>query len=502
LVSANTNSEGNRAAISALVRTARSWRLVRSASLGCALLALVTSKLLELAGPLLWSAIGLCLLSLAVAGLAHTHQHILLQFAELQRLNQSFHRSAERLLDDMAVSLHMAPKENQLATELLETRRTELLPHLAASITHDENNLLSVIRGATDMVAYALPDDHPAREDLNTVREAVSQLTELNRQLLAWSRPGSAGNDPGSPSDTVQQLEPALKRLAGRKTELNIELEDIAEPLSLSAQDFSQILIQLVLNAKEAVGTNGKIRIAVSHADNDTVLLVVEDNGNGIAPTLQSKVFEPFFTTKTERQHPGLGLSSVKAMVERVGGRVALAPSLHESGTRVTVHLPKAKDLSMTAIESTRFPNGTKPNLLVLDDEETVRRLLVRLLTRDGYTITEASTLPEALKKASDAGRLDVWVTDANVEGTDATTGIAAMRELHPNLAIVLISGREPDPDRMEVLTAQGVRFLAKPFAPAELRQAIDEAYLHGSATSAVVPLPQDSTQRTVQQGR
>lgn len=486
----------------AVVVGAHSWIGVRGVAVGGALATLVSIKMLHLTGPLLWAAIACAILSLAVAGLAHKYRHLLVEHAELTIQHEAVRSSVERLLDDMALSLRAPTNEMALTTALLGTRRVELLPLLASSITHDTNNLLSVIRGATDLVAFGLGDDHPAHDDLNAIREATSQLTELNRQLLAWSRSNQAAGEPMCVSEAVQLLKPALQRLVGRKIALTFDVDDIEEQTALSPQDFSQIVIQLVLNAKDATGADGKIRVAVSSGAKDTVLLVVEDNGIGITPTLKDRIFEPFFTTKAEHQHPGLGLSSVKALVERVGGSIKIASSLHESGTHISVYLPKAKDLSMTANDPTRFPQGTAPHLLVLDDEETVRRLLVRLLTRDGYDITEAATLPAALQKASCAKRLDVWVTDANVEGTDATTGVVAMRELHPNIAIVLISGREPDADRMEVLTAQGVRFLAKPFAPAELRAAIDEACQHGSATSAVVALPQDAPHRNVQQAR
>jgi DNA-binding response OmpR family regulator len=143
---------------------------------------------------------------------------------------------------------------------------------------------------------------------------------------------------------------------------------------------------------------------------------------------------------------------------------------------------------------------SSKPNLLVLDDEESVRKLLVRLLSRGGYQIHESATIDQAYAKASELDRLDVWVTDAHVEGGDATLEVERFRAIHPHLAVVLVSGCEPDPDRLTLLNQLGVMFVAKPFTPAQLNEAIGAALRHGSATSTVVPILTEGA--AVQQAR
>jgi CheY-like chemotaxis protein len=151
----------------------------------------------------------------------------------------------------------------------------------------------------------------------------------------------------------------------------------------------------------------------------------------------------------------------------------------------------------MTSTNDSLEPNGamssTKPNLLVLDDEASVRRLLVRLLSREGYAIHETATIEHAYSTAQSLTRLDVLVTDAHVDGADASREVERFRALHPHLAVVLVSGCEPDSDRAEILERLGVKFLAKPFSPLQLREAIDTAMRHGVATSAVVPFVADS---------
>lgn len=134
-----------------------------------------------------------------------------------------------------------------------------------------------------------------------------------------------------------------------------------------------------------------------------------------------------------------------------------------------------------------------KPHLLVLDDETSVRKLLVRLLTRDGYEIHESATIQSAYAEALAVERLDVWVTDAHVDGSDASYEVERFRALHPRLAVVLVSGCDPDADRAEALQQLGVVFLAKPFSPAQLRDAVDLAQRHGAATSTVVPAVAES---------
>jgi DNA-binding NtrC family response regulator len=146
----------------------------------------------------------------------------------------------------------------------------------------------------------------------------------------------------------------------------------------------------------------------------------------------------------------------------------------------------------MTSTNDSLEPSGanseTKPSLLVLDDEVSVRRLLVRLLSRDGYEIHESATIEHAYSTAHSLARLDVWVTDANVDGNDASAQVERFRALHPHLAVVLISGCEPERDRADRLELLGVKFLAKPFSQVQLREAIGTAMRHGSATSTVVP--------------
>ena len=131
---------------------------------------------------------------------------------------------------------------------------------------------------------------------------------------------------------------------------------------------------------------------------------------------------------------------------------------------------------------------STKPRLLVLDDEAAVRKLLVRLLAREGYEISETATVDSAYEVARSLDRLDVWVTDAHVDGTDATFEVERFRALHPRLAVVLVSGCDPDARRAEVLDRLGVVYLAKPFTPAQLYDALGLAQRHGAATSTVVP--------------
>jgi CheY-like chemotaxis protein len=384
---------------------------------------------------------------------------------------------------------------------LLRSRKVDVLGRVTSSLVHDLNNLLFVVRSGTDLVAMALPDDHESQQDLKAIRDAANQATSLSAEMLALSKANPATDGPCLPVEVLPSMEPMLRRLVGRQTTLDLDFPTESALIGISPSDWQQLLLNLVLNASQAVGRGGKIRVAVSNGSQDTVVLTVEDNGSGIELESGRHLFEPFFTTKSSQGCAGLGLSTVKALVERAGGHIDVKSS-PRTGTRVTVQLPTIKDSRMSADTPSVQPNGNAPKLLVLDDEEQVRRLMVRLLTREGYCILEAAALQEAIDKAKATDRLDVWVTDANVDGTDATTAVDAMRQLHPNVAIVLVSGREPDEDKMDILHQQGVTFLAKPFTPAELRQSIDQAYRHGLATSVVVPLASDSVSIAERQAR
>jgi two-component system cell cycle sensor histidine kinase/response regulator CckA len=393
----------------------------------------------------------------------------------------------------LVFSLQEVSSSEKTLRRLLDARRVDLLRRVTSSYIHDLNNLLFVVRSGTDLVVLSLPEDHAVQTDLKTICDATAQATAIAAEMLAASRATSPSTDFVSATEALQGMEKLLRRILGRNTTLTLDLPTDLFEIAVNLAEFQQIVLNLVVNAAEAIKRDGKILVSVREATQDFVELSVEDNGSGIEADQIKNVFLPFFTTKSEQGCVGLGLSTVKSIVERVGGKIELS-SHPETGTKVHIRLPKKKDSSMSADTPSVQPNGNAPTLLVLDDEEQVRRLMVRLLTRDGYNIVEAAELKDAFVKAKTTPRLDVWVTDANVDGTDATNYVSEMRELHPNVAIVLVSGREPEQDKMEELEKHGVTFLAKPFTPAELRQSIDQAYRRGLATSTVVSLSNDGS--------
>jgi two-component system cell cycle sensor histidine kinase/response regulator CckA len=401
----------------------------------------------------------------------------------------------------LVFSLQEVSDSEKTVQRLLGARRIDLLRRVTSSYIHDLNNLLFVVRSGTDLVVLSLPEDHAVQPDLKSIRDATAQATAIASEMLTVSRTPAPTADFVSATETLQGMERIIRRILGRLTTLTLDLPTDSTEVDLDLVEFQQIVLNLVVNAAEAVKRDGKIVISVRNATQDFILLSVEDNGSGIEEEPIKNVFLPFFTTKSEHGCVGLGLSTVKSIVERVGGTIELS-SHPETGTKVNVRLPKKKDSSMSADNPSGQPNGNAPTLLVLDDEEQVRRLMVRLLTRDGYNIVEAAELKDAIAKAKTTPRLDVWVTDANVDGTDATNYVTEMRELHPNVAIVLVSGREPEQDKMDELEKHGVTFLAKPFTPTELRQSIDQAYRRGLATSTVVSLSTDGNSVSERQAR
>jgi signal transduction histidine kinase/ActR/RegA family two-component response regulator len=387
-------------------------------------------------------------------------------------------------------------EDRRLVRSLLRARRFDRAGRQISSLVHDLNNRLSVVRSAAELISLELPEGHPTQADLDTIRDVVEETSQLVGELAASGRTAQRERGPTPIVDLVKRLAPSLKRLSGRRVDFVFELSDEPLQVTLSPAATEEVILQLAANAIEATPQGGKVRIVVSPHSTETVLLTVEDHGRGIDSLLRAHLFEPFQTSKESTGHPGLGLLTVRALVEDVGGRIDL-DSRSEAGAIFRVQLPKAKEQRMTASHPPIQTNGSPLNLLVLDDEEPVRRLLVRLLVREGYSVVDAATLDDAINRAKGMERLDVWVTDANVDGKDATFSVSKIRAIHPAAAVVLVSGREPDVDRMEELSQQGVRFLQKPFTPTELREAIDTALRHGSATSGVVPLASEALAHT-----
>lgn len=362
--------------------------------------------------------------------------------------------------------------------QLRHSQKMEAVGRLAGGIAHDFNNLLTVIHGNASLALQDVPPNSSQLTALNEVRDAATRATSLTRQLLAFSR-----REPVEPqlldlNVIVEDLRRMLGRLIGEHIQLDTELSQASMVVKADRTNVEQLLINLVVNARDAMQEGGVLHVttqrvilddeaAASHdlASGPYVLLSVADTGFGMDEETRARAFEPFFTTKPSGEGTGLGLATVYAIATRHEGAVAIEsePGL---GTTVKLWLPSVVGIAASAHISGEHPvqNGTG-TIFIVEDEEAVRHLARRVLVAHGYRVLEASNGEEALQVWKLHGKeVDVLVTDVVMPKMGGQALVDRLRSERPELAVVFCSGYSDNmlmPMREEdVRTA----FLAKPF--------------------------------------
>jgi two-component system cell cycle sensor histidine kinase/response regulator CckA len=340
------------------------------------------------------------------------------------------------------------------------------------------------------------------------VQDAARRGAGLVRQLLAFARQQTLQPRVLSLNEAVRGIAPLLTRLLGGGVRLELALEEPGRQVRVDPGQLDQVLLNLAVNARDAMPEGGRLRIATGHAlvlrpegggaANDLppgryAVLEVADTGIGMAPELAARIFEPFFSTKGGAG-TGLGLATVQGIVAQSGGHIAVE-SAPGQGTRFRIHLPRHEGSESPATPpaapeplpppmSPRWPAAAP--LLLVEDEVALRRLAERALTRAGHEVLAAESAEAALDLLAGGGAPAALVSDVSMPGMD---GLALARELRrrwPGLPVVLLSGYAPGTIGRD-LGAEGIRFLAKPYAPAELC-AVVEAVVEAAMKTADVP--------------
>jgi PAS domain S-box-containing protein len=331
----------------------------------------------------------------------------------------------------------------KLEAHLHQSQRLEGIGQLAGGIAHDFNNLLGVILNYADFIANGLPAGSALTEDVTEIRRAAERGTSLVRQLLTFSRREEVRSEVVDLNAVVRDLEKLLRRAVGEHVELRLELADELPPVSADAAQLEQVLVNLVVNARDAVvDAGGRISITTAAGDGDEVELCVADTGTGMPPEVIDRAFEPFFSTKPKEQGTGLGLATAYGIVTGHHGRIELESDVGR-GTRVRVLLPttdgapRPKDRSRHEPE----PDGAG-TVLVVEDEEGMRRVIERILAGAGYKVVTADDGAAGLAIATDGETsLDLVVSDIVMPGMLGTELAASLGELRPDLGVLLMTG-------------------------------------------------------------
>ena len=380
-------------------------------------------------------------------------------------------------------------EQARLEQQLLQSQKMESVGRLAGGVAHDFNNLLTVINGYSDMLLQRFDPRDPAYEEIEEICAAGHRAASLTQQLLAFSRKQIAELKPTNLNQVVEDDSKMLRRLISEDTRIETRLASSVSPVLADTSHLHQVLMNLTLNARDAMPEGGVVTIATSEVLVESgavpggesrqgahVCLSVRDTGIGMDEATREKVFEPFFTTKAPGMGTGLGLSTVYGIVKQSGGWIEVE-SRPGAGSVFSVYLPVAQPAPDEAKEAKPAPVGTcgGETVLVVEDQADVRRLAAGILAGRGYRVFQAANGAEALKVGAGLEKLDLLVTDVVMPGIAGPELARQMRFLTPNLKVLFISGYTADAFPRGAVVEANLDMLAKPFTPDALCEKVQQ---------------------------
>jgi PAS domain S-box-containing protein len=392
----------------------------------------------------------------------------------------------------VAVLFNDISERRRSEERLREASRLEAVGELAGGVAHEANNQMSVILGLADFVLRRGDVAAPVRDDVEQMRRAAERTALVTAQLLAFGRRQLLRPAVLDLNRVITDLAPVLGRTLGVDSRLVLALAPDLGPVRADSRQLDQVLLNLTLNARDAMPGGGTLTIRTSNervgsdgsfgprevvAPGDYVRLVVSDTGEGIEESIRHRIFDPFFTTKPVGQGTGLGLASVYGIVKQSGGSIA-AKSAAEGGAQFVIHLPRAEPgpaAAATAPES--IPAAAGETVLVVEDEPAVRAMLSRTLAEAGYRVLEAGDGRGALDLLdAEPGQIDLVLTDVVMPRMSGPTLAAELRARCPGIPVIFISGYASE-ERAPPLGGSGApaAFLRKPISPEDLLRAVRE---------------------------
>jgi PAS domain S-box-containing protein len=387
------------------------------------------------------------------------------------------------MVSDVTEWVRAAREREELQVQLHQSQRLETVGKLAGGVAHDFNNLLSVVLNYAAFLQEELTDHPEAVEGLAEIRRAAEGGAALTGRLLAFSRPDAGRPETLDLRRVVADVRRLLARTLGKSVELEVRAPDELSPVTVDLHQIEQVLLNLAVNARDAMPDGGRLSIELRE-EGGFVCLDVADTGSGMNDEVAARAFEPFFTTKPSGAGTGLGLAMVYGIVTQAGGQVSVRSAPGE-GTCVTVKLPMAKTLDEGDDERERLTPrpADGQTILLVDDEDSVRSVAARILGRHGYRVIEAGGAEEAMSLFETLDpRPRLLLTDVAMP---KVSGVELARMLAGNgaepLTVVFMSGYSgasvPSPEALERAAA----FIQKPFTPETLLHAVGEALATGS---------------------
>jgi PAS domain S-box-containing protein len=382
----------------------------------------------------------------------------------------------------------------ELERQLAESQKLESLGRLAGGVAHDFNNLLTVINGYAELLGTALPETNPSRPYAVEIGCAGAQAAELTKQLLAFSRKQIIQPRPLDLNSVIKEAENMIRRLVGEDIAVSTALEPALGSIVADPSQIYQVLLNLVANARDAMPEGGSLRIETANVEfgedyarthpetvpGPCVLLAVTDSGAGMTEDVRLKIFEPFFTTKEKGRGTGLGLAMVYGIVRQSGGWIWVY-SEPGHGTAFKSYFPRTDTPCATATTqiARAHPRGGNETILVVEDQEPVRSLIVTILEAHGFRVVSAGDGEQALALAEAcAGPIDLLLTDVVLPAMNGRQLAERLQERRPATKVLFTSGYSEDVIANRGVLKAGVAYLPKPFSKnsllAKVREVLD----------------------------
>ena len=385
------------------------------------------------------------------------------------------------ILRDVSTRRAAEEQHRKLESQLLHAQRMEAIGRLAGGVAHDFNNLLTVISGYTELLLEEMPPGHRLRDAITTIRDTGHSAAALTGQLLTFSRSQVVPTSHFDLNVVVGDFARMLRRLIGDDIELVLRLSAASCPVVADPRRVEQVVMNLVVNARDAMPNGGTLVIETDkvvfgpeglHAPGGIaagayVRLAVTDTGTGMPADVQSRIFEPFFTTKQHGKGTGLGLSTVYGIARQANGHVDVYSEVGQ-GTVFKVYLPCATEAQAEEppprAGDASLPAGTE-QVLVVEDDQAVRDIIVHVLTSRGYRVTPTSSGAAALAHVQGGAPVDLVVSDVMMPTMSGPALIEAMHQRRPGLRVLFLSGYTEEATAITGLRPAHVAFLQKPFS-------------------------------------
>jgi signal transduction histidine kinase len=373
-------------------------------------------------------------------------------------------------------------EKEALEEQLLQSRKMEAVGRLAGGVAHDFNNLLTVINGYADLALAGVDAGSPFHSQVTQIRQAGDRAAQLTQQLLAFSRRQVLQPQVVDPNAVIRDTGNMLHRLLGENIEVVLDLDPAAGRIKVDPGPLQQVLINLSVNARDAMPDGGRLTIKTTNVELDHQIRVMEedaapgpyvcvavaDSGGGVDPETRSHLFEPFFTTKEVGRGTGLGLSMVFGIVKQSGGHILVDSEVGKGSTFKLLFPRSAEEKLPAATTPIRNVVEGSETILAVEDQAEVRRIVGESLARSGYSVLEASSGEQALALMKDhPGPIQLLLTDVVMPGMNGKALANRVEKLRPGTKVLFMSGYPND--EQAFLPDCNLSYLQKPFTPGDL---------------------------------